>query len=173
MKCPICENQLDTIEYEGIVLETCDVCCGEWLNADELDKVTCIREKKFNEEECRAIAESLTITGVRIDDVDRDLVCPNCSCITDAINYGGDTGIVLERCAGCGGFWLDDGELEKVQMVIEGWEDALPDDLAKYGPVLRDIEVKADIEDDVEVSRLPVVGRFINLCVNGVLDIIE
>ena len=171
MNCPNCSKWLRTIEYEGIEIETCDGCGGEWLDAHELGKVTRIRQVKFNDEERRAIAQSTTITGVDLLRADRDLVCPKCGSTTDAINYGGDTGIVVDRCTACGGFWLDEGELEKVQMVIEGWDDCLPDDLRKYGKTLRDIEVKLDQEDDVVVSRLPLVGRFINMCVNGILDI--
>ncbi len=158
------------VQYEGIDVESCDSCGGYWLDGDELGKVTRIREAKFNSEERRAIAESTTISSVPMQDVDRDLVCPKDGYTTDAINYGGNTGIHLDRCTGCGGFWLDAAELEKVQMVIEGWEDCLPDDLMAHGKRLREVEVRIDREDDVEMSRLPVVGRFINLCVNGILD---
>ena len=56
--------------------------------------------------------------------------------------------------------------LEKVQMLIEGWDDALPDDLAKHGAKLRDVAAKMDAEDDVSPSRF----GFINLIINGILD---
>ncbi|GAH31572.1 unnamed protein product, partial [marine sediment metagenome] len=168
--CPGCKSTLRTIQYEGITIETCEKCGGNWLDADELGKIVRIREEKFDEEERRAIAESTTITGVHLEDVDRDLACPKCGGTTDAINYGGDTGIILDRCTGCGGFWLDAGEIEKVQMVIEGWKDMLPDDLKKYGPKLREVEVQVDRATDVEISKLPVVGGFINAAINGILD---
>jgi hypothetical protein len=56
-------------------------------------------------------------------------------------------------------------------MVIEGWDDALPDDLQKYGQRLRDVAVEVDRNDDVQVSRLPFVGPFINSAINGILDL--
>ena len=171
MNCPNCKTELSGIEYEGIGIETCQACGGEWLDADELGKIVRIREVKFDEHERRAIAESTTITGVRLEDVDRDLICPKCGGTTDALNYGGDTGIILDRCTGCGGFWLDGDELEKVQMLVEGWNDALPDDLQKYGPKLRDVAARLDREDDVEISRLPLIGGFINTIINGILDV--
>jgi len=173
MNCPNCRKQLRSIRYEGIEIETCDDCGGEWLDADELGKIVRLREVKFDAEERRAIAESTTYTGVRLEDVDRDLVCPKCGATTDPLNYGGGSGIILDRCTGCRGFWLDAGELEKVQMLIEGWKDALPDDLKKYGPKLRDIAAKVDAEDDANLSRLPLVGRFLNTCVNGILDLVR
>ena len=48
-------------------------------------------------------------------------------------------------------------------MVIEGWDDALPDDLQEHGKTLRDVAAKLDEADDVRVSRFP----FINSAING------
>jgi Zn-finger nucleic acid-binding protein len=162
---------LRTITYEGIEIETCPSCRGEWLGPDELGKITRLRGQRFSEDERRAIAESTTYTGVRLEEVDRDLTCPACGGKTDSLNYGGGSGIILDKCTACGGIWLEDKELEKVQMLVEGWEDKLPEDLAKHGEKLREIEVRLDKADDVTVSRLPVVGRFINAAINGILDL--
>ena len=171
MNCPNCQNPLQTTNYEGIAIETCRKCNGEWLDEAELGKIVKLREVKFGPEERRAIAESTTITGVVVSDVDRDLKCPKCNGTTDAVNYAGDTGIVIDRCTSCHGVWLDAGELEKIQMVVEGWEDALPEDLEKYGPMLRDIAAKTDEEDeDVTVSRIPGIRHLVNALVHGILD---
>jgi len=170
MICPNCQAHLQTIDYEGISIESCSECGGEWLDDAEIGKIVRIREVRFDPEERRAIAESTTITGVVLQDVDRDLKCPKCGGTTDAVNYGGDTGIIIDRCTTCLGIWLDADELEQIQMVIEGWDDALPGDLQKHGPKLRNIAVKADETDDVGISRLPLIGRFINSAINGILD---
>lgn len=168
MKCPNCGALLRTIEYEGIHLETCRDCQGEWLDADELKHVVKAREVRFDVQERRAIAESTTIQGVKLDEVDRDLACPKCGGQTDAINYGGDSGIVIDRCTTCHGIWLDADELEHIQMLVEGWDDGLKDDLAKYGPKMRKVAADVDRRDDVEVSSL----GFMNAIINGILDII-
>jgi Zn-finger nucleic acid-binding protein len=97
---------------------------------------------------------------------DRDLKCPKCSGRTDALNYGGDTGIVIDKCPGCGGVWLDASELNSIQMVVEGWEDGLPADLAKYGPRLRQISREVDEQSKVRISRF----GFVNAIINGILD---
>jgi Zn-finger nucleic acid-binding protein len=167
MNCPNCNKLLRTIDYEGIHIETCPSCGGEWLDAEELGHVVKAREVRFDSEERRAIAAAARVTGVVLADVDRDLTCPKCFAKTDPVNYGGDTGIIIDKCTGCGGIWVDHNELEKIQMLIEGWEDQLPEDLAKYGPRLRQITREVDERDDVTVSR---VG-FINAIINGVLDI--
>ena len=68
MDCPKCRKRLRTIEYEGIQIETCRSCGGEWLDSDELLHVTRAREARFNPEERRAIAESTTIKGMVLAD---------------------------------------------------------------------------------------------------------
>ena len=106
---------------------------------------------------------------MRLDTVDRDLICPKCGGQTDAINYGGDTGIIIDRCTGCRGIWLDASELEKIQMLVEVWQDGLGDDLKQYEPRLREIAADVDRRDDVRVSRF----WFVNVIINGVLDIAD
>lgn len=167
MRCPNCDATLRNTVYEGINIETCPSCRGEWLDATELKKIVQIREQRFDPQERRAIAESMTITPIDIELEDRDLPCPKCSGQTDAINYGGDTGIVIDKCTSCKGIWLDHDEMEKIQMVVEGWEDGLPDDLAKYGDRLRQVEQEAQQRDKVTISRF----GFINAMINGILDL--
>lgn len=162
---------MQTINYESIEIESCSECDGDWLDYSELAKIANIRVVKFDKEETRAIAESTTIKGVITRSLDRKLKCPKCDASTNAINYGGNTGIIIDRCVNCRGIWLDKSELEKIQMLVEGWQDALPDDLIKYGPKLRDVAVKIDRANTAHVSRLPLIGKFINTAINGILDL--
>ena len=172
MICPNCNTSLRPVDYEGIRIESCYSCRGEWLDCDELAKVIGRREEAFTNDTLRAVAESTAITGVRLTDVDRDLKCPKCGgSTTDTINYGGDTGVILDRCTTCGGYWLDAGELEQVQMIVEGWEGTLTADVEQYVSTLRDIEARWDAADNVKTSRIPVLGRLIDLCINGILDL--
>ncbi len=168
MKCPRCAGNLETITYESIRLETCSCCKGEWLDDLELGHVNRVREIRFDPEERRAVAQAATITGVRLDDADRNLACPKCGGRTDAVNFGGNSGMIIDRCTGCGGIWLDADELEKVQMLVEGWEDCLEGDLAKHGPRLRRIAEQMDRRDDCSPSRF----GFINAVINGILDVL-
>ncbi len=169
MKCPQCSNSLQTIDYEGIKIETCRSCQGEWLDHQELAHITRAREARFTEEERRAIVKSTTIKGVILADVDRDLVCPKCGGLTDAINYGGNTGIIIDRCTKCQGIWLDEHELENIQTLVEGWEEQLPDDLKAFGAKLKKVAEDVDKADDVRVSRI----GFVNSLINGLLDIMN
>ena len=171
MKCPNCQGQLSTITYEGVQIETCPSCGGEWLDSDELGKIVRLRQQRFSEQEQQAIAQAEPVKGIKLADVDRDLTCPKCGGTTDAINYFVDTGIIIDRCTACHGFWLDGAELEKVQMLVEAWEARLPEDLKKLGPRMREIAAEVDAADDVEPSRIPLVGPYINSLINGLLKI--
>ena len=44
------------------------------------------------------------------------------------LNYAQDSGIIINRCPSCGGLWFDRGELDKVQMLVEGIADSLAED---------------------------------------------
>ena len=167
MQCPNCKATLRTIEYEGIRIDTCDGCAGEWLDGAELGHIVNAREARFDEQERQAIAAAAKITGVALARADRDLECPRCAVRTDAINYAGDSGITIDRCPRCRGFWLDAEELETVQMLVEGWEDLLPEDLAKHGPRLRQIATEVESRLDVNVSRF----AFVNAIINGIIAI--
>jgi len=175
MKCPSCGDDLQTIEYEGVKIETCPGCKGEWLDADELGSIVRARDVKFNEAERRAIAKVTSVTGVVLKDVDRDLPCPKCGGATDAVNYASDTGIIIDRCTGCGGFWLDGEELENIQKLVEGWEDLLPEDLEQYSAMLHDIEPKSDdkAQEIYQYSHIPLIGKYINLLIHNIVNLGE
>ena len=53
-KCPRCDSVLRTIDYEGMEIETCPGCEGEWLDAGELGHIVRTIEKTFTAEEVRA-----------------------------------------------------------------------------------------------------------------------
>jgi|CXWL01.1.fsa_nt_gi Zn-finger nucleic acid-binding protein len=167
MKCPNCQASLKTITYEGIHIETCAGCGGEWLDAEELGHIARAREIRFSPEEWRAVTATAKITGVKIKDHDRDLKCPKCGGMTDAVNYGGDSGIIVDRCTSCHGIWLDKAELEGVQLLVEGWKDGLTGDLAKFAPKLKQVALEVDARTKVRISRF----NFINAIINGILDL--
>lgn len=169
MKCPACQTALETIEYEGIKIETCLGCEGQWLDAGELRHIVKVREVRFDSEERKAVASATKITAVNVEREDRDLRCPKCGGQTDALNYGGDTGIVIDKCTSCRGVWLDRGEMAKIQMLVEGWEDGLPELLSKHGPRLRHVAAEVDERSKTKISRF----GFVNAIINGILNVFD
>ena len=167
MRCPRCDSTLTTIDYEGVEIETCSGCGGEWLDGEELGNIVRIRERRFDPEEQRAVAMAEPVPGVPTHEAEHELPCPKGHGMMEPVNYGGTSGLIIDRCPSCRGVWVDDREMEKVQMMVEGWKDNLPADLKKYGPMLRRVEREVDARDDVRVSRI----GFVNTIVNGILDL--
>jgi uncharacterized protein len=40
MKCPKCDGTLAEIQFENILIDTCDKCAGVWLDSGELEQLT-------------------------------------------------------------------------------------------------------------------------------------
>jgi Zn-finger nucleic acid-binding protein len=158
---------MQSIDYEGVEIETCDRCGGEWLDPNELKSIVSAREKRWNAQELEDL-KSAAIQGVKLDEVDEDLLCPNCSEPMDPINYAGDSGVILDKCTVCDGIWLDADEIEKVQMLVESWEKALPDDMKHYGARMRGVAAEVDSRDDVRIGRWFGIPSAI---INRVLDL--
>ena len=168
MQCPNCKQALTGLDYEGVHIETCPKCGGDWLDAGELESIVRARQRRFNEQECIAVAQAATIKGVKLTSLDRHLTCPQCGATTHPINYGDDTGLIIDKCGACGGVWLERGELEKIEELVEGWDDELPDDMAKYGPKLRQVSDEVNAFEQVHTTH----HRLIDAMINGVLDLL-
>jgi hypothetical protein len=169
MECPRCHTSLTSVDYQGVHIETCPACGGDWLDAGELKSIVKARQTRFSDQECLALAKATRITRVDLTKLNRHLTCPRCGGTTNPINYGDDTGLIIDQCTQCRGVWLDRGELEKIQELVQGWDDELPEDLAQYGPKLRQIEADVDKEEQVHISHV----HLINAAINGIFDFFD
>lgn len=107
MKCPTCSTdlkQIDFLDRGFITLDTCQTCNGTWFDKGELDSFD---ESVWTDVE--AIDFSPTSGDARN--------CPKCGTGMDPISPPDTPDLVIDRCVPCGGFWLDDGELEKMRDV--------------------------------------------------------
>ncbi|MFP4026161.1 MAG: zf-TFIIB domain-containing protein [Candidatus Brocadiia bacterium] len=117
MKCLNCgaemENYLIRTKKDEISYDTCPECGSLWLDAGELDKMAFQVEGSIeysSQEETQG-----TVTDRR---------CPRCkNVVMGKVNFLGSTDIFLDRCPCCGGFWLDGGELDILNLELE---DTMP-----------------------------------------------
>jgi Zn-finger nucleic acid-binding protein len=162
MKCPRCNTVLSRIEYEGVTIEVCSDCKGEWLFAGELEKIVEHHDKVFTPEEIASLDPvNKEIFTAEKDDHD-ELNCPACESIQmEHFNYGDTSGIILHKCTECDGIWMDKDELEKIEELVDGWKSDLSQDAAKYGSVLRKVEIeeKNELDRAVSISRFGFVNR--------------
>lgn len=157
MKCPRCGSILCSIESDGVQIEVCSDCRGEWLDAGELGKTVERQDEVFAPEEIASLdAVNKEIFTAEKDDHD-ELNCPHCENVQmQHFNYGDTSGIILHKCLQCGGVWTDKDQLKKVEEVVDGWKACLNQDAEKYGPILRKIAAQEEKELDGAVS----ISRF-------------
>lgn len=111
MKCPACDGELSFVGFAGISLKRCaSGCGGVWFDSGELDR--------FDEKR-----ESLPPGGIVpiknsnvVIDRNKARCCPRCTNQTLAQHfYDQQNQIEVDQCLGCGGIWLDIGELDQVR----------------------------------------------------------
>lgn len=157
MNCPRCNSVLQSVEYDGQKVEVCSGCKGEWLFAGELQKIVEHHDEVFTPEEIASLdAVNKEIFTAEKDDKD-ELNCPACGDVQmEHFNYGDTSGIILHKCTGCGGIWMDKDELKKIEEVVDGWKSDLGQDANKYDSVLQ----KIDVEEQKELDRAVSISHF-------------
>jgi len=155
------------INYEGVAIDTCPDCGGEWLDRDEVGAITHAREVRFSTEEIAQVKGVDAVTMTAEDDLERDLMCPSCNVPLKPFNFASTSGVILDKCPQCAGVWLDKDELEHVQILVEEWAKKLGEDQARLAPALGKMRQHSESMDRVSMSRF----GFVNAMINGMLRI--
>ena len=115
MNCPACGNVLQTMTVSNIAVDVCEGGCGGiWFDNFEL--------KKFDEPHESAGEELLDIEQDPSITVDRSqrLKCPKCDDVVMMRHFFSvKKEVEVDECPGCGGFWLDAGELCKIRILFD------------------------------------------------------
>src|SRR5438046_2482667 len=111
MKCPACFNQLRSMTIGKLTVDVCRGGCGGiWFDAFELQQVDEPRE-----------SVGAWLINVERDphlhvDPSRKRACPKCEGVKlKRRHFSAKRRFEVDECPGCGGYWLDAGELEKVR----------------------------------------------------------
>ena len=168
MQCPSCPEKLSVMTYEGVDIQTCDGCGGEFIGSAQIAHIVRTREERFPIAMQAQLAERKPSFGIPAGETHRTLDCPSCCTTMSVINYYGDTGVFVDRCESCGGLWLDGGELEKVQILLERWADEAPEQLKQIAHRLQKAkeETAERTGNAFEGSRF----AFVNAIINRMLD---
>jgi Zn-finger nucleic acid-binding protein len=168
MHCPQCSSSLAPTVYEGVPIHTCEACGGEFIGGEELARIVQTRQVQLGEHLKIEMAAHRPHFGGADTEPHRELLCPACEGSMGLVNYGGDSGVFIDRCGVCGGVWLDHDELEKVQVVMERWADDAPAQLRAITGELERARLAAarSTSNSFSGSRF----AFINAIVNRFLD---
>lgn len=120
MKCPACTKSLSEVTAGAVKVDACcEGCGGIWFDAFELSKLDNASETG---------GESLLDIGKRANAQSDSLAkrqCPKCMSVTMMQHfYSVKRQVVVDECPGCGGFWLDMGELATIRGEFATEEEA-------------------------------------------------
>ena len=111
MKCPVCFNELTRFQLCNLIVDVCQGGCGGiWFDAFELQKV---------DEEHETAGEPLL--NIQRDerlivDKSRKRECPRCEGVKLHRHFfSAQRRVEMDECPGCGGYWLDAGELALIR----------------------------------------------------------
>ncbi len=123
--CPVCQLDMQPRTYEGQLISHCPNCDGNWLGRSQLKHVINTRTVQFDMQLARSLALTAPSRHIASKELDRLLSCPACNLDLQTRKYADDSAITVNRCDTCEGVWLDRGELEMVQMLVEAFEELL------------------------------------------------
>lgn len=132
MNCPVCSHPLRVLTVAGVEVDACDGGCGGvWFDAFELQKLMPPRGP-----DGQALLEIAINPQVTVDHR-RKRACPACDGVKLRRHfYSRHLQIQVDSCPGCGGVWLDAGELnqirrQKLSPPPGGYLDSLQPELSK------------------------------------------
>lgn len=110
--CPRCNIGLKTIDlniHGTFLIERCDECLGLFFDPNELEtllEATVSNVFSIN----RSQLNDIKSTVKPVENGAFYIKCPVCSTIMNRVNFGTNSGVIVDRCKEHG-LWLDGGEL--------------------------------------------------------------
>jgi len=123
MNCPRCQVVTELRDHDGVQVNECRNCAGMFLHHGELNKIA---------KPTQGDLEFSTLHDESFSHADRfePIACPDCGNETmQKVEFNIHTGIVLDYCPACEGFWLDGTELDRINDEVKALDDA-----AESGP---------------------------------------
>ena len=137
MECPACGKSMVEKDFGGVHVDVCSKGCkGIWFDWLEL-----VQMDENSEGAGEALEEALR--SPRFNQEDREsLFCPKCGMAMHAHKYSSAKEVSVDECYGCGGFFLDSGELKEIrdQYMSEEEREAYVDKLLADIPEFKEME---------------------------------
>lgn len=119
--CPNCRTPMQEATFRGVVYDVCPKCSGLWFDQGELGKVRA------------ATVDSLAVleTAHRMSSdaqVNHSVIkaCPNDLETLTNYRYSTDPNVELDHCPVCGGIWVEEAELGKMDQAFRRRIDRTP-----------------------------------------------
>jgi Zn-finger nucleic acid-binding protein len=125
MNCPHGDSPLETKEINKTSVQTCPRCGGMFLEHGQLNQVA---DKTPGDLEYSTV----DLDSGRHADDNPILNCPRDNTPMAKVDFNVDSSIILDYCQTCHGFWLDGGELARINSEVKELNEAgteVPDPL--------------------------------------------
>lgn len=114
MKCQICNNTITPVKKDDLEMLQCETCNGFWIKKGSLNKL--IKHRAGD-------VEFSSIDHHMHHDTHGIMKCVYCDDqAMIKVNFIEYSDIILDYCEECGAFWIDNGELDKMQAYIQSIE---------------------------------------------------
>ncbi|TCI01075.1 GTP-binding protein EngA [Corallincola luteus] len=122
MLCPRTKTPLKKLKVGGIEVDVSEACGGVFFDNQELSKFENGKEIRGE-----ALAKHLKQFNTTLLNEHERVNCPKCEDVVMMRRYFSPLNVLeIDECPGCGGIWLDTGELEKMHdLAISKKERAL------------------------------------------------
>lgn len=115
IKCPRTGEPMLEVEIDGVVVDVSTGCGGVWFDTMEV--------KKFDEQHEDAGEELIRLMEQYHKDFPNEeqrLRCPRgCDAVMMRRFFSPKRNVELDECPGCGGIWLDPGELAMIRTLFK------------------------------------------------------
>lgn len=97
---------MQPVTHGGVTVDRCTRCAGLWFDAHE-------RERLLAEDDAEEVDVGSSVRGRALDEM-RGVDCPRCGQRMLRITDARRSAVHYEQCPGCGGSFLDAGELRQL-----------------------------------------------------------
>ncbi len=167
MKCPRCKTPLSSRTRESVSIDCCAACNGTWVRPEQIKSMIKNHETKFSQ---ALVQATLKQTGPQIPPAEQEtiLACPTCAKPMNTVNYNYSSGIIVNVCRDQHGMWLDQNELERVEIFMEHWDQEKAAHKSTYLQAMR-------TADQDEKSRIQAIDDDIQKTIspNGLLSVLS
>lgn len=112
MLCPLCASHPELGRLPDAEAFRCPSCQGIFLTRGELDRMAAPHSGDLE-------FSTVDLDSFSHEDAHATIDCPACGDVgMHKVEFNIYTGIILDYCGECGGFWLDSGELERIDTEV-------------------------------------------------------
>lgn len=119
--CPNCRIPMELHHIHGIEYDVCPECAGIWFDQGELGKA---RAASINSLSSLETNHSPSATAVPHPAIVK--ACPNDLTSLTTYRYSASPEVDLDHCPNCGGVWVEENELGKMDLAFRKRLDRTP-----------------------------------------------